>query len=285
MKRFLTVLIIFIALPVFASIDNNGLEKWDEAGVKTPFTEESNPRTLYEEISAIQSQTNDGQFDSNGGVKVPFTMESSSHSLYEDVSAIQSQPYSNEINIMGFLWLILIIGVVIAVLNWIVPNVEDIGTTKEERQARKRKIETKEELLLVQNLINTFQAAKDAEIAECVYALMTYRDDRYNTSQIQAFLYPNEYEPLIKNYILDDLEKSLHQLKLFKHKNIILPIIWWHTLNSYLVDENRQIIQELWTQLSRGFELSRSKYLETSSKKFNFDNSDFFKVPDAMLNN
>ncbi len=44
-------------------------------------------------------------------------------------------------------------------------------------------------------------------------------------------------------------------------------------------------MQELWMQLARGFELSKSKYLETSSKKFNFDNSNFFQVPDGILTN
>lgn len=35
---------------------NQSLESWDNGAVKTPFTEESNPRTLYEDVSAIQSQ-------------------------------------------------------------------------------------------------------------------------------------------------------------------------------------------------------------------------------------
>jgi len=185
----------------------------------------------------------------------------------------------------GFLTIIAIIVLGGIFLIWISRYTDNMGTTEESRQAQKRDAEIKEELFLIQNLVNTFQTAKDAEIAECVYALMTYRDDRYNTSQIQAFLHPGEYKMLINNHILGDLKKSINQLKAFKHTNIALAVIWWHTLNSYISDEKRQLMQELWTQLSRGFELSRSKYLETSSKKFNFDNSDFFQVPKGMLNN
>lgn len=185
---------------------------------------------------------------------------------------------------MGIFILISIIVLVVALIL-ICRSIDNMGTTKEDRQIQTLKVEAKEELFLIKNLVNTFQTAKDPEIAEFVYALMTYRDERYNTSQIQAFLFPDEYQELIRNYILADLKKNINQLKLFKHKNIVLPVIWWHTLNSYISDENRQLTQELWTQLARGFELSRSKYLETSSKKFNFDNINFFQVPKDMLNN
>ena len=36
--------------------NNQTIEDWNNGAVKTPFTEESNPRTLYEDVSAIQSQ-------------------------------------------------------------------------------------------------------------------------------------------------------------------------------------------------------------------------------------
>lgn len=57
MKKILVTLVLLITLPAFANLDSNGLEKWDKGGAKTPFTEESNPRSSYEEVSAIQSQT------------------------------------------------------------------------------------------------------------------------------------------------------------------------------------------------------------------------------------
>lgn len=285
MKKLLIVLMFFVTLPAFTATDNNGLEQWADGGVKTPFTEESNPRTSYEENSAIQTPADNGQFDSNGGVKMPFDTLPSSHSIYEDTAAIQSQPYFNDIDFAMLFFGLLGIGGIAIVLVFVCRSIDNMGTTKEDRQIQTLKVEVKEELFLIKNLVNSFQTAKDPEIAECVYALMTYRDERYNTSQIQAFLFPGEYQELIRNYILADLKKSINQLKLFKHKNVVLPVIWWHTLNSYISDENRQLMQELWTQLARGFELSRSKYLETSSKKFNFDNSSFFQIPKGMLNN
>ena len=35
---------------------NQTIENWDNGAVRTPFTEDTNPRTLYEDVSAIQSQ-------------------------------------------------------------------------------------------------------------------------------------------------------------------------------------------------------------------------------------
>ncbi len=202
MRKILITLALLIALPAFASIDNNGLEKWDEGGVKTPFTEESNPRSTYEDNAPLQLQPsadNDGQFNSDGGVKVPFATESSSHTIYEDTSAIQSQPYFNNDDYLIWFFGLIGIGVIAALLILVCHSIDNMGNTKEDRQIQTLRTEAKEELLLIQNLVNTFQTAKDPEIAECVYALMTYRDDRYNTSQIQAFLFPAEYQELINN--------------------------------------------------------------------------------------
>ena len=278
MKKILIILAIFIAMPAFAYKDIYG----NETNI---FGNETDIIKATEQANANMANNQSlGSWDENGGVKMPFA-DNPGLSLEESTAAIQSQPYFNNDDFAMWFFSLFGIGVVALVLMLICHSVDNMGTTKDSREAQKRNAETKDELLLIQNLVNTFQTAKDAEIAECVYALMTYRDDRYNTSQIQAFLFPEEYEALIKNYILDDLKKSINQLKLLKHKNIVLAVIWWHTLNSYIADKNTHLIQELWTQLARGFELSRSKYLETSSKKFNFDNSNFFQVPKGMLNN
>ena len=41
----------------------------------------------------------------------------------------------------------------------------------------------------------------------------------------------------------------------------------------------------LWKNLNRGFELAKSKYIQDSSKKFNFDNSGFYQIPKGIEEN
>ena len=137
------------------------------------------------------------------------------------------------------------------------------------------------ELLLIENFVKKYCNSKDFECADLLYRLMIYRDAKFNSTQIQAFLTPEENIALIKDSIIKILKKKIFIKKLFHLKNDI-EIIWYHTLNSYITGKDKELIRSLWKELERGYELAKPKYLNDSSKFFNFDNSKFYKIPEFI---
>jgi len=139
----------------------------------------------------------------------------------------------------------------------------------------------KNELAQIKNLVERFETAKDFECADFLYRLMMFRDKKYTAIQIQAFLIPNENIDLIKTFLLKRLRTNIKLQRILNPKDYT-ALVWYYTLNSYIAEENKELMCKLWVQLKRGFELAKPKYLQDSSKKFNFDNCGFYQIPKGM---
>lgn len=150
-------------------------------------------------------------------------------------------------------------------------------TPKETREYENKK----KEITQIKFLVEKYEKAKDFECADFLYRLMMFRDNKYNSVQIQAFLYPDENISIIKNFLLKNLRAKITFQKLINPSNYT-ALVWYHTLNSYIANKDKELIFKLWEQLNRGFELAKPKYLQDSSKKFNFDNSSFYQIPKGI---
>lgn len=148
-----------------------------------------------------------------------------------------------------------------------------------------RNYETKKkDITLIKNLVERYENAKDFECADFLYRLMMFRDNNYNSIQIQAFLNPDENINLIKSALLSSLYKKIKLQKLINPQNYT-ALVWYYTLKSYIAGDNKELMYNLWKNLNRGFELAKSKYIQDSSKKFNFDNSGFYQIPKGIEEN
>jgi len=148
-----------------------------------------------------------------------------------------------------------------------------------------REYETKKkDITLIKNLVERYENAKDFECADFLYRLMMFRDNNYNSIQIQAFLNPDENINLIKSALLSSLYKKIKLQKLINPQNYT-ALVWYYTLKSYIAGDNKELMYNLWKNLNRGFELAKPKYIQDSSKKFNFDNSGFYQIPKGIEEN
>lgn len=139
----------------------------------------------------------------------------------------------------------------------------------------------KKEIEQVKILVEKYENAKDFECADFLYRLMIFRDSKFNSTQIQAFLNPEENKDILKSSILKKIKIYMSISEIINPNNKI-AYVWFYTLNSYISDQNKELMQKLWSQLKRGFELAKPKYLQDSCKYFNFDNSEFYQAPKGM---
>lgn len=155
---------------------------------------------------------------------------------------------------------------------------EEIGAYKKIKTCN----EDLSEKAQIKNLIEKYENAKDFECADFLYRLMMFRDKNYTAVQIQAFLNPNENIQIVEEFLLKNLRTKMKLQKLINSTNNI-AFVWYYTLNSYITNENKELVNKLWQQLNRGFELAKNKYLLDSSKIFNFDNKEFYQIPKGIL--
>lgn len=146
-----------------------------------------------------------------------------------------------------------------------------ILTQKETRIYEKKKLN----IDILKRIISDF------EIADFLYRLMLFRDSKFDSRSIQAFLNPEENKNIIKVSILKKLKIYMFISEIINPHNKI-AYVWFNTLNAYISGQNKELVRNLWVQLKRGFELAKPKYLHNSSRYFNFDNSGFYKIPKGM---